>query len=167
MVFGVIPLQTFTQLHVVISLIGIAAGILVLIAMIAAEKPSRFTGLFLWSTLLTSITGFFFPVQTLTPAIIVGLISTAVLAIAFLGYYVFRLSGAWRWLYVAAALFALYLNCFVGVAQSFLKIAPLNALAPNGNEPPFLAAQVALLLTFAILGYLALRRFHPERSLAA
>ncbi|ODA67614.1 hypothetical protein A7A08_01648 [Methyloligella halotolerans] len=166
MVLGV-SLQTFTLIHVVISLIGIAAGLLTLFAMITSEQPSRWTGLFLWSTLLTSITGFLFPVTTLTPAIIVGIITTTVVAIALASYYLFHLRGHWRWIYVASALFALYLNCFVGVVQSFQKIGPLNMLAPNGNEPPFMAAQGALLLAFLMLGYLALRRFHPERALGA
>ncbi len=166
MVLG-LSLQTFTQLHVIISLIGIAAGLLTLLAMITSEKPSHWTGLFLWSTLLTSITGFLFPVSVLTPAIIVGIISTAVLAVALASYYLFHLRSHWRWIYVASALFALYLNCFVGVVQSFQKIEPLNAFAPNGNEPPFMVAQGALLLAFLMLGYLAIRRFHPERALNA
>jgi hypothetical protein len=35
---------------------------------------------------------------------------------------------------------ALYLNCFVAVVQSFLKIPALHALAPTGSEPPFVVA---------------------------
>ena len=56
---------------------------------------------------------------------------------------------------------ALYLNVFVGVVQSFQKITFLHPLAPNGSEPPFIVAQSVALLMFVILGFLAVRRFHP------
>ncbi|MNL07343.1 hypothetical protein D3C87_1280160 [compost metagenome] len=52
----------------------------------------------------------------------------------------------------------LYLNMFVLIVQSFLKVEALNALAPNGNEPPFLVAQLALLVAAICLGWKATRR---------
>ena len=87
-----------------------------------------------------------------------------VLAAAILGLYVFRLSGAWRWIYIVCAVFALYLNCFVGVVQAFLKIPALKALAPTQAEPPFLVAQLLLLVVFIVLGFLAVRRFTPAAA---
>ena len=53
------------------------------------------------------------------------------------------------------------LNVFVGVVQSFQKIAFLHTLAPNGSEPPFVVAQGLVLLMFVVLGFLAVKRFRP------
>ena len=104
-----------------------------------------------------------FPAVTITPAAIFGAISLVVLAVALLALYVFHANGAWRWIYVVTALFALYLNVFVLVVQAFQKIAVLHPLAPNGSEPPFLVAQTIVLLTFLWLGFGAVRKFRPRR----
>jgi len=81
---------------------------------------------------------------------------------AILARYWFHLSGAWRSLYVISAATALYLNVFVGVEQSFEKVAGLRALAPTQTEPPFLIAQIFVLVVFIVLAVLATKRFHPE-----
>jgi len=153
---------TFTLIHVIISLIGIAAGLIVFAGLLRSEPRPGWTAIFLIFTILTSATGFLFPIHGPTPALIVGVISLAVLAITLLALYVFHMMHAWRWIYVVTALLALWFNCFVLVVQSFQKIAFLNALAPTQSEPPFLIAQSFLLLAFVIFGFLAVRRFHPE-----
>ena len=112
--------------------------------------------------MLTSVTGFLFPMSGFTPAQGFGYLSLVVLAIALAALYVFHLAGAWRWIYVATAVTALYLNCFVLVVQMFQKLPAMNALAPNQSEPPFQIAQGLLLLAFIVLGVLAARRFHPD-----
>jgi hypothetical protein len=119
---------------------------------------------FLVTTILTSVTGFFFPVERLLPSHIVGIISLVVLAVSLVALYVRRLAGASRWVYVSTAVFALYLNVFVLVVQAFLKISFLEALAPTQGEPPFAIAQGVVLLAFVVLGFLAVRSFHPERG---
>jgi hypothetical protein len=158
---------TFTLLHVIISLIGIFTGLAVAAAMWSGKRLDTWTGIFLLTTVLTSVTGFFFPVAGLDPARIVGIISLVALAIAIIAFYSFHAAGAWRWIYVTSALFSLYLNCFVAVVQSFQKIPALHALAPKGNEPPFAVAQGALLLVFIGIGVVSLRRFHPGTRGAA
>jgi hypothetical protein len=150
--------------HVLLSLAGIAAGLVVLFAMINGRQLDGWTAFFLATTVLTSVTGFLLPSMGFDPARRVGVISLLVLAVALLALYGLRLRGAWRWIYVGTAVFALYLNCFVGVVQAFQKIPVLHALAPTGSEPAFLIAQSLLLLLFVILGILALRRFHPARA---
>jgi hypothetical protein len=80
--------------------------------------------------------------------------------------YVLHLAGKWRAIYVVTALIALYLNCFVAVVQSFLKVPALHAMAPNGNEPPFLVAQTVVLLIFIVLGVFATRHFRVVPVLA-
>jgi hypothetical protein len=161
MILG-LSLSTFTTEHVVISLIGIASGIIVLFGMLGAARLPGLTALFLATTVLTSATGFLFPLDHLLPSHIVGIISLVVLAIALVALYAFHLSGAWRWIYVITAAVALYLNSFVGVVQAFQKVPALHALAPTQSELPFQLAQGVVLLAFIVLGATAVWRFHPE-----
>lgn len=160
MVLGM-SIATFTVVHVVISLIAIAAGAVACARMLAGRKPGAWNSMFLLFTVLTTLTGFLFPITAFTPAIGVGIVSSVALATALLALYAGRLAGAWRWIYVASALFAFYLNVFVLVVQSFQKIAFLNKFAPTGSEPPFAVVQGIVLLGFILLGFLALRRFRP------
>jgi hypothetical protein len=159
--------STFTTLHVVISLIGIVTGIVVLVGMLNRRRPGGLTAVFLATTALTSVTGFMFPFSTLLPSHVVGIISLAVLAIALFALYGRGLSGAWRSIYIVTATVALYLNVFVGVVQAFQKIAFLQSLAPTQAEAPFIVAQVAVLVVFAVLGFVAVRNFHPDTGAPA
>ena len=163
MILGM-SLETFTILHVIISLIGIVSGLVVVYGMLSGHASAGITALFLASTVLTSATGFLFPADKLLPSHVVGIISLVVLAIALAALYAFRLAGAWRWIYVVSALLALYFNCFVGVAQSFQKVAFLHPLAPTGSEPPFLVAQLAVMAIFIAIGVLAVKRYHPAAA---
>ena len=156
-----LSLSAFTTLHVVISLIAIATGLIALKGMLSSSPPSTVTHVFLVTTVLTSVTGFMFPITVFTPALAFGVLSIILLALALAGLYVFRLAGHWRWIYVATAVTALYLNCFVLVVQMFQKLGPLNALAPTQSEPPFQIAQGLLLVAFLVLGIRAGRRYHP------
>lgn len=160
MVFG-LSLATFTIVHVIISLVAIASGLVVLSAMLRADAAPGWTALFLATTVLTSVTGFMFPLIGVTPAVATGLLSSLVLAIALYALYARHLAGRARALYVVTAVAALYLNSFVLVVQSFQKLGPLQALAPTQSEPPFLAAQGAVLVFYVVAGWLAVRRFHP------
>ncbi|HET9164781.1 MAG TPA: hypothetical protein VFP11_02205 [Candidatus Angelobacter sp.] len=160
MVFGM-SLATYTLIHVIISLIGIGSGLVVLFGMFGSKRLDRMTALFLATTALTSLTGFGFPFEGVTPGIILGVLSLVVLAIAILARYSFRMAGKWRTIYVITAVIALYFNCFVLIAQSFLKVPALHALAPKGNEPPFAIAQGVLLVLFIVAGTLAVKKFHP------
>jgi hypothetical protein len=161
MVLG-LSLHAFTVLHVIISLIGIFSGIVVVFGMLRSSSRKVWTAIFLSTTVLTSVTGFFFPVAGFLPSHAVGILSLIVLAFAFVALYVFHLAGAWRWIYVVSSAVALYFNVFVGVVQSFQKVAFLQPLAPTQSEPPFLVAQVVVLGLFVIAGFLAVRRFHPQ-----
>ena len=156
-----LSLSTFTMVHVVISLIGILSGLIVLYAMLTSRDLMFWTAVFLGTTVLTSVTGFMFPFHQLLPSHIFGGISIVVLAVALYALYARHLAGHWRWIYVSGALFALYLNMFVGVVQSFQKVTFLQPLAPTQSELPFVIAQAGLLAAFVALGYLAITRFYP------
>jgi hypothetical protein len=153
----------FTVLHVVISMIAIFAGFVVLGGMFSNEGLGGWTVFFLVMTLLTNIAGFLFPITIVTPAIVVGTISSLFVLVACYALYKGKLRGGWRVAYVVTAMIGLWLNVFVLIAQSFQKVSFLQPLAPNGNEPAFAIAQGAALVAFVLLGALALRRFHPTR----
>lgn len=157
MILG-LSIPAFTALHVAISLAGIAAGLVWFVVLLRGRWLPAWNAVFLALTILTSVTGFLFPASTLTPAQIVGYVSLADLALSLVALIGFARRGRWGGVYIATAVFALYLNSFVLVVQSFLKIPALNALAPNGSEPPFAAAQSAVLLAFLYFGYRAVRR---------
>jgi hypothetical protein len=165
MILG-LSLSTFVLVHVIISLIGIAAGFVVMFGMLGSNRMPGWTALFLITTILTSATGFLIPPlvsDKLLPSHIIGALSLVLLAIACFALYGQKLSGSWRWIYVVTALLALYFNTFVLVIQSFLKIGPLHALAPG--EPPggpvFAIAQGIVLVFFIIFIIGAVRRFRP------
>jgi hypothetical protein len=151
--------STYTLLHVVISFIGIGSGIAMLYGMLRGKPLDAITAVFFASTVLTSLTGFAFPNDHITPGIVVGILSMIVLAIAIVARYVLHMRGLWRSIYVITASIALYFNCFVLIAQSFEKVPALHALAPTQKEPPFAVAQLALLALFVVLTVLAVKRF--------
>ena len=157
---------TFILVHVVISLIGIVAGLVVMFGMLGSKSQPGLTAIFLLFTILTSATGFLIPpllFDKTLPSHMIGLLSLLLLAIACIALYVMRLSGAWRWIYVLTALLSLYFNVFVLVIQSFLKIPALTAIAP-GNPPsgPVFAVVQGIVLVFFVLMIIgAWRRFRP------
>ena len=163
MILGM-SIPTFTIVHTALSLVGIFTGLLVLFGMFSSRRLAGWTLVFLVTTVLTSVTGFFFPVERILPSHVVGVISLVVLAVTLAALYIYRLAGSWRWLYVATAVFALYLNVFVGIVQAFGKVPFLNALAPKQTDLPFIVAQGVVLVIFVYLGVKALRSFHPEIS---
>jgi hypothetical protein len=152
-------MPALTLVHVAISLIAIFTGFIVVFGMLAAKRLNRMTAIFLLFTVLTSVTGFFFPFHGFTPAIILGIISLVVLAIAILARYARHLEGGWRRTYAITAVFALYLNFFVLIVQLFLKVPALHALAPTGTEPPFKIAQATALILFIVLAIFSAKRF--------
>ena len=155
-------LKTFTLAHVVISLVGILAGLVVLAGMLTANPMEGWTAIFMCATVATSVTGFFFPYKGFKPSYVVGALSLILLTLAYMGRYSHHLLGSWRWIYVVTAVASLYLNVFVLVVQSFQKVPALNALAPTQTEPPFKRTQVVVLVAFVLLGGLAIKNFHVE-----
>ena len=155
-------LKTFTQIHVAISLVGIASGFVVMYGLLTGRRLNGWTALFLGMTVATSVTGFFFPFHGFTPAIGVGIVSLVVLAVVLYARYARHLAGAWRRIYVIGAVVSLYLNVFVLIVQSFQKIPALKALAPTQSELPFLVTQLVVLAISIALAIFAAIRFRIE-----
>jgi hypothetical protein len=160
-------LTLLLQVHVALSLVGIASGLVALYGLATGKLFAGWTALFLATTILTSITGFPLPPYGYDPPRAIGLLSLVLLALAVAGLYVFHLAGAWRKIYIATAVAALYLNTFVAVVQSFQKLSFLQPLAPTQSEPSFVIAQLVVLAAFSALGALAVIRFRPAASVSA
>src|SRR6478672_10029895 len=163
MILGM-SLATFVLVHVAISLIGIVAGIIVMFGMLGSKRMPGLTAIFLLFTILTSATGFLFPFTQLLPSHMVGILSLVLLAIACIALYGMRLAGAWRPVYVVTAMISLYLNVFVLVIQSFLKVPALHALAPSVPPAgPVFAVVQGILLVFFVLVIIGARRREESR----
>jgi hypothetical protein len=163
MILGM-SIGAFTLLHVVITLVAIGSGLIVVGGMFASDRLPVTTALFLLTTALTSLTGFLFPIHGLTPALSVGILACVILAVALFALYKEHLVGAWRWIFAITAVASLYLNVFVLVVQSFVKVAALNALAPTQTEPPFALTQALVLAIFILIAIIAAVKFRPGTS---
>jgi hypothetical protein len=166
MILGM-SVATFTQVHVILSLIGIAAGLVVLIGMLMGRRLDGWTALFLATTVVTSVTGFLFHSARFGPPHVIGLLSLALLVLAILARYSYHMAGSWRWVYIVTAILSLYFNVLVGVVQAFQKLPLLQPLAPTGSESPFVIVQGLVLVAFVVLTVLALKRFYPARDIGA
>lgn len=156
-------LEAFTIFHVAISLVGIFSGFVVMVGLLTAKRLDGWTALFLTTTVATSVTGFLFPVHRFLPSHGVGIVSLLVLPIAIFAFYRRHLVRSWRWIYVVAAMMALYLNVFVLIVQAFLKVPALKAVAPTQSEPPFKLTQLVVLAAFAAITVVGAIRFHTEQ----
>lgn len=156
-----------TVIHVLISLAAIAAGFPLVWALLTRKSAARGEAFFLATTVATSATGFLFPVDRVLPSHILGAISLLVLAVAIYSRYGTQLEGMWRPVYAGTSVAAFYLNFFVLVVQSFLKVPALHAAAPTQTELPFAATQVGLLVAFAVAGVVAVWRSRVATTVVA
>jgi hypothetical protein len=152
-------MSLLTIIHVALSLIGIAAGFVMIFQMIGGKALGSANATFLGTTILTSVTGYFFPFKGVTPGIVIGAISLAVLAIALFAFYSKKLLGGWRTVYVVTAVMAQFFNVLVLVVQSFRKVPALHAMAPTGEESIVKVTQLCALLLCIVLGIVAGKRF--------
>lgn len=158
----IVEMTPLLFLHVAISLVGIGTGFVVIWGLLAGKRLDTWTAVFLATTVATSVTGFFLPADRLLPSHVLGIISLVALAVAIVARYPRRMAGPWRLTYVITAVIAQYLNFFVLIVQSFLKVPVLHDLAPTQSEPPFAIAQLIALVLFVALGLLAAKRFRGE-----
>jgi len=158
MIFGS---TTFTLIHVVLSLVGIIAGLVVAGGLVAGTRLDRWAVVFLITTVATSATGFGFPFIPFLPSHAVGIVSLVVLAVVIVAHYVKHFAGAWRRSYAVGVVLATYLNVFVLVAQLFRRLPALIVAAPTQSEPPFAVTQILVLVLFVWLAVAADKGFRP------
>jgi hypothetical protein len=157
--------DTFTTIHTILGLIWLVAGFPMVAALLHSRISNMWTVIFLVTGILTCVTGFFFK-SPFMPSHVVGILSLVALGLAVLGLYVFRLAGAWRWIFAVSMVVAFYFDTFVAVVQAFRKISVVNALAPTQGEPPFAIAQIIVLAVFVWLIYSAAKKFRPGMAAA-
>ena len=163
----ILGLPTLVFIHVLISLLGIASGFVILAGFLGDKRFDGSNAFFLVTTILTSLSGFILPAHKILPSHVLGVLSLIALAIACVARYAKKMQGGWRKTYVISAMFSFYFNIFVLVAQSFMKVPALHALAPQGSEPPFAIAQAVVLLAFAGFTVRAVRKFRSAASATA
>ena len=127
-------MAAFTLFHVALSLIGIGSGFVVIWGLLAAKRLEAWTAVFLAATVLTSVTGFLFPINGFTPGHAVGILSLIALGIALFARYRMGMAGGWRSAYVISAVVSQYFNFVVLIIQSFQKVPVLESLAPTPAE---------------------------------
>ena len=159
-----LSLSAFTVFHTALSLLALAAGFVVVFGLFGSHRMPVVTAIFLVSAVATSVTGFGFPFTQFLPSHGVGVISLALLAVAVVALFVYRLAGAWRWLYAVCVVLAEYFLVFVTIAQGFMKVPALHALAPTQTEPPFGIAELAATAIFVVLAIVAALKFRPGLS---
>jgi hypothetical protein len=155
-------LAAITLFHTAVSFIAIGAGAVAVVGLFRGGAFRFWTNLFLVTAVTTSVTGFAFPLNSITPAMITGVVALVILAIVLVAFYRVHVAQSWRWIYAAGMVASLYLLVFVGVVQAFQKTAYLNGLAPTQSELPFVIAQGTTLAVFVVLGILASRHYRPE-----
>jgi hypothetical protein len=160
MVLG-IRLMEFVFLHVFLSVIGLGAGVFVVLGFFSSKRFSILTTAFVVATFFTSISGFAFPYHGITPGIVLGVVSVLVLILATYALYIKKLAGEWRAMYVITACLALYFNFFVLVAQAFDKVHVLHSIAPSQTSPGFALSQIAVLVLFILVTVRSVQKFHP------
>ncbi len=158
-----LSLDVLTLTHVLITVAAIVTGFVVLGHMRTSRLCNSWTGTFLATSVLTSVTGFvFFHPPGFTPAQGVGIIALLVLAPTLYALYLKHLAGVWRPVYVIGAVISLWFNVFVLVIQLFQKVPVLQPLAGNPpSGPVFGAVQGIVLIAFVIAGWRGVKNFHP------
>ena len=153
-----------TIVHVAISLIGIGSGFVMIYGFVTNKRFDQSTTIFLATTILTSLTGFLFPIEKFTPGLAIGVLSLIALGVAVWALYRKHLAGGWRTAFVIAAMISQYFNFAILIIQSFQKVPPLHDLAPTQSEPPFAVTQLTVLVLFIALTVAAIIRFRPATA---
>jgi uncharacterized membrane protein len=103
------------------------------------------------------VTGFLFPIHGFTPALGVGILACVILLIALYALYKEHLVGAWRWIYATAAVVSLYLNVFVLVVQSFMKVSA----GSDADRATLAITQAVVLAIFVLMTLISVIKFRP------
>lgn len=148
-------LETYTALHVALSLVGIVSGFVVAFGSLAGRRFPRATTVFLVTTAATSLTGFGFPAQKILPSHLVGIITLPLIAGIVVCQRLPLPPRVFALIFVSNAMLVLYLNVFVLVFQAFDKVPALKAVAPTQSELPFAIVHAVVFVLFGVLTVVA------------
>ena len=152
-------ITTLILVHTALSFFALTLGF-VAIRAIFASTPAVWTDLFIVAAILVVATGFLFPFKVFPLSIgtSIVIVASVILVAMLLARFLFGLSGWWRTIYDLGIVVNVFFLVLFAIAQSFLKLPELHALAPNGSEPPFLVAQLINLAVFAWIGFRVFRQ---------
>ncbi len=159
-------ISSFTLIHALIALLGIASGLVVMYGLLTTNRLDRLITFLLVTTATTNLSRLLFPLKGVSPEIVIGVLSLIVLGFAVIGRYALNPNGPCGPIYIVAAAVALYFNVFAFVVQSSERVPHLRGLAPARKEAPFALVQLLALLVFTIATGFALKRFRPGLTLS-
>src|SRR5260370_13201359 len=112
--------------HVVASLVGIVAGLVLAGGIVAGIRPERWAAVFLVTTVLANVTGFGFPFVHFLPSYAVGIISLVVLAVLIVPHYGNHFAGSLRTAYTVGVVPAPYCTVFLLLSHLFHRRPSLS-----------------------------------------
>ena len=150
--------------YAVCDLLAIGAGTIVLFGLFTGELIDKWAALFLKCALAASVTGLLFPLHDFTLVERCSMLSVYVSGMAILAWRKFHLSGVWRSIFALTITIVLYLNVVVAIDQVFEQMSLFTGLAPAQSELTLRATQFLAMLLFAVIGIVAVKRFHNRRA---
>jgi len=156
-------LALLTAVHVLFSLAGLVSGTAIVGQFLLGSESRRWTTTFFLTMVGTDVSGFLFPTHRFLPSHALGILSLAILGVAWLSRPRVGAQRPRSRVYAVTITIVLYLDVFVAVVQAFLKSPRLHALAPTQTEPAFKFTQFVVLLIFVAIGFAAIVR---SRSVA-
>jgi hypothetical protein len=150
-------LGILTLFHTLVSVVQIVLGIALVLAFLGHKPTGPLTRWFLIATAVTLVSGFVFPFNGVTPAIVVGILNAAILIVTWFAWQRAGTARLWNTVYALGFLALLFFDCLVLIVQAFQKVPFLHALAPLGNEPAVLVSQTVLLIATVLVGFFLYR----------
>jgi hypothetical protein len=142
------------------DLFAIGAGSIVLFGLFIGELIDKWAALFLKCALVTSVTGLLFPLHDFTLMQRCSMLSVYGSGMAILAWRKFHLSGVWRSIFALTITIVLYLNVVVAIDEVFEQMSQFTGLAPAQSEQISRPTQFLVMLLFAVIGIVAVKRFH-------
>ena len=156
-----------TIVHTALSVTALLVGLWAVCQRAFGERRDARETAFLDTAAAAMISGFLLPFHGVTPAIVVGMVSSLVLIATLVSRASLAKSTRGWWVaFVVGVVLSEYLLCFVAVAQAFGKIPALHRLAPTLKEPPFEMAQAVVLVIFIILAVSSVRRSSLDKPVS-
>jgi hypothetical protein len=148
--------------HAVCDLLAIGAGTIVLFGLLAGELIDKWAVLFLRCTLATSVIGLLFQLHAFTLVQRCSMLAVYASGVAILAWRKFHLSGVWRTIFALTITIVLYLNVVVAIDQVFDQMFRFTRWMPAQFELTSRATQYVVMVLFAVIGIVAVKRFHSR-----
>jgi len=153
---------TLRFVYTVCDLLAIGAGTKVLFGLLTGELIEKWAVLFLRCTLAASVIGLFFPLDDFVLVQRRSMLTVYVSGVAILAWRKFHLSGVWHSIFALTITTVLYLNVVVAIDQAFEQMLRFTRLAPAQFELTSGATQCVVMVVFAVIGIVAVKRFHDR-----